>query len=427
MDYIKSAERWQEYGKNYHKDGSIYYAEGNKTALTITTFLIGFIGVFLQLGNVFNGPLLGKILISISLISALISAVSGLLLFRRMNEFLNKAGSYYEKLSENLFLWMFRNKKEYGDEYPKEIYKGLELEPELKTILSDIQLGAIIVAFFTVTIFFLSMLFQNKFISITTKTSYKASSIAVNQNKLDSKTKQIFIKPSLKKSTNVKNNNSVNTINIVLSTVFKDIIKYLLGLVGVFFSGLVGALIALWLNKINNPDLDIIALEDANDELNYGPERPVPGRCKFFRLKIINKPLNKYLSVFFSRETAQQLNAFITFKELGKTMKGRWSGTLELAYTDIYNTIRLANFPEPISLYPGDNTILDVFAKFEAYDHAYGWNNEAYLDNNLWKTEDYKLLPGDYNIEVIIAGTNATTRKKFKIHIDKTIEATSLI
>jgi len=91
IDYIKSAERWQEYGKNYHKDGSIYYAEGNKTALTITTFLIGFIGIFLQLGNVFNGPLLGKILISISLISALISAISGLLLFRRMNEFLNKA------------------------------------------------------------------------------------------------------------------------------------------------------------------------------------------------------------------------------------------------------------------------------------------------------------------------------------------------
>lgn len=153
IGYIKSAERWQEYGKNYHKEGSIYYAEGNKTALTITAFLIGFIGVFLQLGNVLNGSMLGKILIFISLISALTSAITGLL-FRKMNEFLNKAGTYYEKLSENLFLWMFRNKKEYGDQYPKEIYKGIELEPELKTTLSDIQLGSIIVAFFTITIFF---------------------------------------------------------------------------------------------------------------------------------------------------------------------------------------------------------------------------------------------------------------------------------
>ena len=343
-----------------------------------------------------------------------------------MNEFLNKAGSYYERLSENLFLWMFRNKKEYGDEYPKEIYKGLELEPELKTILSDVQLGAIIVAFFTVTIFFLSILFPNKTILATIKTSYKAP-ITISQNKLNSETKQIFIKPSLKKSTNIKNKNPVNKTINNLSTVSKEVAKYLTGLVGVFFSGFVGALIALWLNKINNPDLDIIALEDSNVELNYGPERPVSGRCKFFRLKVINKPLNKYFSIFFSRETAQQLNAFITFKELGKTMKGRWSGTLELAYTDVYNTIRLANFPEPVSLYPGDNTILDVFAKFETYDHAYGWNNEAYLDNNLWKTEAYKLLPGDYNIEVIIAGTNATARKTFEIHIDKTIEATSLI
>lgn len=136
--------------------------------------------------------------------------------------------------------------------------------------------------------------------------------------------------------------------------------------------------------------------------------------------------MNKYLSIFFSRETAQQLNAFITFKELGKTMKGRWSETLELAYTDIYNKIRLANFPDSISLYPGDDTILDVFAKFETYDHAYGWNNEAYLNNNSWKTEAYNLVPGDYNIEVVVAGTNGTVRKTFTIHIDKTIEATSL-
>lgn len=161
IGYAKAAERWQEYGRNYHKDASIYYAEGIKTALTITTFLVGFIGVILQMGNVINGPLYGKILISISLVSSLISAISGLLLFRKINEFLNGAGDYYEKLSANLFQWIFKNKKDYGDEYPKEIYRGINLKLALNHVLSDIQLGSIIVAFISITIYFIIIIFGN--------------------------------------------------------------------------------------------------------------------------------------------------------------------------------------------------------------------------------------------------------------------------
>lgn len=161
IGYAKAAERWQEYGRNYHKDASMYFAEGIKTALTITTFLVGFIGVILQMGNVINGPLCGKILISISLVSSLISAISGLLLFRKINEFLNEAGDYYEKLSANLFQWIFKNKKDYGDEYPKEIYRGINLKLALNHVLSDIQLGSIIVAFISITIYFIVLMFGN--------------------------------------------------------------------------------------------------------------------------------------------------------------------------------------------------------------------------------------------------------------------------
>ena len=153
IDYVKSAERWQEYGRNYHREGVVYYAEGNKTALAIATILIGFIGVSLQFGDLLHGPLYRKILIFIAFISSLVTAITGLLLFTKMNEFLNKAGDYYERLSENLFHWMFKNKTNYGDKYPKEIYKGINLEVTMNNIFSHVQTGSVIVAFICITIY----------------------------------------------------------------------------------------------------------------------------------------------------------------------------------------------------------------------------------------------------------------------------------
>ena len=41
LDFLKSAERWQRYGETYHDEARSYYAELNRTALTIATFCGG--------------------------------------------------------------------------------------------------------------------------------------------------------------------------------------------------------------------------------------------------------------------------------------------------------------------------------------------------------------------------------------------------
>lgn len=49
LDFLKSAERWQRYGETYHDEARSYYAELNRTALTIATFRICVCGdVFLS-------------------------------------------------------------------------------------------------------------------------------------------------------------------------------------------------------------------------------------------------------------------------------------------------------------------------------------------------------------------------------------------
>lgn len=196
--------------------------------------------------------------------------------------------------------------------------------------------------------------------------------------------------------------------------------KFLWSVIG----GIIGALIALWLEKFKDPDLKIEVSESANSFHNYPNGYVVPGEWKFFRVRVVNRPLPRYLSWIMSREVAENVRAQISFREINQTMKGRWSGTLELPFTSPSDQMRLANFPDPETIFVGDHVLLDIFAKHDGDNEAYGWNNEAYL--NAWRTAKYKLNPGDYSIEVKIMGINAEKKIRLKAHIAKTIKATTV-
>lgn len=191
------------------------------------------------------------------------------------------------------------------------------------------------------------------------------------------------------------------------------------------FGGFLGAIIAILFQNYTNASLDIIASADANDEHTYPVGYVVPGRWKFFRVKVKNRQVNSRLRWLFHREPAQQVNAIITFTQLNKKMKGRWAGTLELPHANPFSVTRLANFPDPVTINPGHEEILDVFAKYDNDQEAYGWNNEAYL--HTWRTPHYKLNPGNYKILIEVTSENgAYCKKYFKAHIKNTIDNTYL-
>jgi len=209
---------------------------------------------------------------------------------------------------------------------------------------------------------------------------------------------------------------------ITAQTKYEDnfINKLLWSIIG----GLIGALIALFLDKkIKSPLLKIVAYEDANQDHSY-PN--MGGRWKFFRVKVVNKSLPKWINWFCDRNTAQQVNAKIHFTEIEKTMKGRWANTLELPGQNQSDIIRLVTYPEPQTIYAGESEFLDVFVKCENDKEAYGWNNEAYLNFNNWRTSNYILQPGDYYIEIALSGINCQIKKRFKAHISETIDQSFL-
>jgi hypothetical protein len=59
-----------------------------------------------------------------------------------------------------------------------------------------------------------------------------------------------------------------------------------------------------------------------------------------------------------------------------------------------------------IDVYPGESQLLDVAARFDDDEDCYGWNNEAYFSNPLWRNPAWRLPRGRYlaRVEVTSSG-----------------------
>lgn len=161
LGYTKSAERWQKYGETYRNEARTYYVELNKSCLTIATFLIGFVGVFLQLNHVAYEPIFHRLLLTVAFICPTISIAFGIIMFFQANKFLNRAGNYYEQLSENMHLWILETGNNCGKEYPKEIFQGLKLEEKASALLSYAQLTFLATGFLGICLYFILQIFQS--------------------------------------------------------------------------------------------------------------------------------------------------------------------------------------------------------------------------------------------------------------------------
>jgi len=155
LDYGESAKRWQNYGVTYLNEARSYFSEVNRTVLTIGTFLLGFIGIFIQVGDMGSESDLNKFLLIASFISITLSIVLGVWIFVKMNIFLNRSGSHYERLSERLSMWMIKNNRNSGKKYPKEIFKGKRLVRQPSNNVQYLQFSFLSLGFIFIAIYFI--------------------------------------------------------------------------------------------------------------------------------------------------------------------------------------------------------------------------------------------------------------------------------
>jgi len=190
-------------------------------------------------------------------------------------------------------------------------------------------------------------------------------------------------------------------------------------------ASIIAVILTLYLERNRLPSLEIKAEEEGKGYRTYEGR----GRWKFVRAVVTNEKMPFLLRWIGPRQTAENCKATLEFIDSNSkplfTMHGRWASTPEIPQISKDAVIERVLYPDPVSIFAGNQEVLDVIVQQEGDSSCYGWNNEAYLNN--WKTPAFKLLEGNYKVKInIITQNGVSFFRLFNLRVRKQLESTLL-
>jgi len=182
----------------------------------------------------------------------------------------------------------------------------------------------------------------------------------------------------------------------------------------ILLGGLITIFVAIFIEHYRRPKLRINITEPIDQTYTSHPAQ----NARFLLLQIENvKPILKFLS----RNPALQCHGLISFHHLddgqnyfGRTMRLRWSGSPEPLPLTVEINNQIGRIYDPlrfsldsfVDIHTGESWNSDVAAKFDADDECYGWTNENYFSDPIWRNPAWGLPKGRYlvNVEIITSG-----------------------
>jgi hypothetical protein len=192
--------------------------------------------------------------------------------------------------------------------------------------------------------------------------------------------------------------------------------------------GIITILTAVLVEYLRTPSLKL-SIEAPPLDVHYDSGRPATAG-RYLRLKLSNKALPSSMR-WLQRTAALQCHGNITFHHLndgqnvfGRAMAVRWAAspepipiqaiTTEGVRIQIFDPMRLTTECR-VDVYPGEFELLDVCARFDEDHECYGWNNEAYFSNPLWRNPAWRLDRGRYLVRVEITSSGQKCVGCFRI------------
>ncbi|HAD07740.1 MAG TPA: hypothetical protein DCE76_11345 [Anaerolineaceae bacterium] len=203
----------------------------------------------------------------------------------------------------------------------------------------------------------------------------------------------------------------------------------------IILGAIIAIVITVLVESFRKPKLEL-KIDDPADILYTN--RPVQN-VRFLRIELKNKSLPKMFQ-WLQRSAALQCHGTIEFYHLdgqnvfGRAMPIRWSsspepvpmfGVIGDQKVLLFDPARFTLTPR-IDVYPGESERLDIAAKFDDDTECYGWSNESYFSNPVWRNPNWCLPKGRYlfRVTIITAGEkfsetfrliNDVPRKDFRI------------
>jgi hypothetical protein len=185
-----------------------------------------------------------------------------------------------------------------------------------------------------------------------------------------------------------------------------------LTLLGIISGAIIAIIITILVENQRKPKLELKIAPPIDKEYNKRPANNV----RFLVLELLNKPL-PWFARWMSRNAALQCHGTITFHHLndgqnvfGRAMTTRWSGSpepiplqfiIEDKHYFIVDPTRLT-LASKIDIYPNESGRVDVAAKFDKEEQCYGWSNENYFSDPVWRNYRWMLPAGRFLIKVNI-------------------------
>jgi len=200
-----------------------------------------------------------------------------------------------------------------------------------------------------------------------------------------------------------------------------------LEIVGIVAGAVIAILVAISIEYLRRPDLHLVIEERPLD--SRFTERHPARQTRYLRVLLFNNPLPKWAR-WMLRSPALQCSGTITFHHLdgqnvfGRAMAVRWASSpqpipIEAVTEDnkrlqIYDPMRMT-LDSRVDVYPGEHQILDVVARHDDETECYGWNNESYLQSDLWRTPAWRLPRGRYLVRIEVASSGQKCVGVFRI------------
>ena len=199
-----------------------------------------------------------------------------------------------------------------------------------------------------------------------------------------------------------------------------------LTILGVVLGAIISIVITIWIENLRKPRLDIQL--QAHSDGNYEDEERPAKKVRFLHLKLVNKALPGFAK-WMTRQTAVECHGVISFHHLdgqnvfGRNMPIRWTGSPEPVpisvkvgneHLMIFDPSRLTPVSR-VDVPAGEAEAFDVAARFDNEEECYGWCNENYFSNPLWRNPDWKLAKDRYLIKVTITSAGQKVAKVFRL------------
>lgn len=123
LDFRETVKRWMNYGEDYLKEARILYMKIIIQFIVLSTFVLGFIIVWVQIKGLINLSLAEKVILISVILLQIISITLGAWTLIEGNKFLNKAGENYQIKSIKLAKYILDTKKDSEDTYPEYLWE----------------------------------------------------------------------------------------------------------------------------------------------------------------------------------------------------------------------------------------------------------------------------------------------------------------